>query len=66
MTEAYGAVSTRIGRTEGGKYKLVRLLGAGGMGEVYEAQHTVVGRLLARLGLRLPERLRKAFVNPQM
>ncbi len=47
MTEAYGAVSTRVGRTAAGKYKLVRLLGEGGMGAVYEAQHSVVGRRFA-------------------
>ncbi len=30
-----------------GKYALVRLLGQGGMGEVYEARHTKIGRLVA-------------------
>jgi serine/threonine protein kinase len=47
VTQPNGAVSTRVGRTEGGKYKLVRLLGEGGMGAVYEAQHLVVGRRFA-------------------
>ncbi len=36
-----------IGQVVGGKYKLIRLLGEGGMGTVYEALHTVIGRRVA-------------------
>ena len=37
----------RVGEIVGGKYRLLRYLAAGGMGAVYEAQHTVVGRRFA-------------------
>jgi endoglucanase len=37
----------RVGEIVGGKYRLLRFLAAGGMGAVYEAQHTVVGRRFA-------------------
>ena len=47
MTEPYGATGPRAGKVVGGKYRLSRRLGEGGMGEVYEAQHTVIGRRFA-------------------
>jgi serine/threonine-protein kinase len=37
----------RIGELVGGKYRISRFLAAGGMGSVYEAQHTLVKRRFA-------------------
>ena len=38
---------TRSGMVLDGKYALTRMLGQGGMGEVYEARHTKIGRRVA-------------------
>jgi serine/threonine-protein kinase len=47
-----GSAATRIGELVGSKYRIVRLLAQGGMGVVYEAQHTVVRRRFAVKFLR--------------
>jgi len=39
--------TARVGEVVGEKYRLVRLLGEGGMGSVYEARHDVIGRRFA-------------------
>jgi len=41
------ASPSRVGELLAGKYRVVRFMGEGGMGTVYEAQHEVVGRRFA-------------------
>lgn len=42
-----GSVPPMIGRVLGGKYRIERLLGEGGMGAVYEAVNTAIGKRVA-------------------
>jgi serine/threonine protein kinase len=50
--EVASSAVLRQGQVVAGKYRIERLLGRGGMGEVYEARHTVVGRRFAIKFLR--------------
>jgi serine/threonine-protein kinase len=47
MTFGSPSASDRLGTTVAGKYHLLRLLGQGGMGAVYEAENTWTGRRVA-------------------
>jgi serine/threonine protein kinase len=40
-------LSTLVGQTIAGKYRITRLIGRGGMGAVYEAEHLSLGRKVA-------------------
>jgi serine/threonine protein kinase len=44
----------RIGALAAGKYRVVRLIGRGGMGSVYEAQNVAIGKRVALKFLRAP------------
>ncbi|MFO0756109.1 MAG: serine/threonine-protein kinase [Byssovorax sp.] len=45
--QAEAGVDPRVGTTAAGKYKILRLLGRGGMGSVYEAQNLAIGKKVA-------------------
>ncbi len=42
-----GSVDPMIGRTLGGRYRLIQRLGSGGMSSVYLARHVVIDRVIA-------------------
>ena len=47
ITNAREGADTRIGSIAGGKYKILRLIGQGAMGAVYEAQNVAIGKKVA-------------------
>ena len=47
MAQLKSASDSRIGQVIAGKYRVIRLIGQGGMGQVYEAIHTAIGRRFA-------------------
>jgi eukaryotic-like serine/threonine-protein kinase len=63
MTTTRPAKVARIGELVGAKYRIVRMLAEGGMGVVYEAQHTVVRRRFAVKFLRPDLAERRDILN---
>ncbi|HQK19974.1 MAG TPA: serine/threonine-protein kinase, partial [Polyangiaceae bacterium] len=54
-------MTVRIGQLLDGKYRVVRVLGKGGMGAVYEGENTLISRRVA-IKVLLPELLKKRDV----
>jgi serine/threonine-protein kinase len=52
MNDSRKAVDPLIGRTIGGRYRLIQRLGSGGMSNVYLARHVLIDRLMAIKTLR--------------
>jgi serine/threonine protein kinase len=47
ITNGREAADPRVGSIAGGKYRILRLIGRGAMGSVYEAQHVAIGKRVA-------------------
>ncbi|WP_170319303.1 protein kinase domain-containing protein [Polyangium spumosum] len=54
MTAESSGTDPRIGTLAAGKYRVLRLIGRGGMGSVYEAQNVAIGKRVALKFLRTP------------
>jgi serine/threonine protein kinase len=51
-----------IGTTLDGKYKINKLLGAGAMGQVFQAEHTTTGRRVAIKVISSPDVVRDSSI----
>ena len=59
----FANLEVKPGDLVGGRYEIVRLLGAGGMGSVFEAKHTLLGRVVAIKVLRPEIALHPTFAG---
>lgn len=65
MDDGASAMDARLlGQTLGGAYRVLRRVGAGGMGQVYEAEHTLLGRHFALKVLDTSQKTRRDAVHP--
>ncbi len=64
MDDGASAMDARLlGQTLGGSYRVLRRIGAGGMGQVYEAEHTLLGRHFALKVLDTSQKTRRDAVS---
>lgn len=64
MDDGASAMDARLlGQTLGGNYRVLRRIGAGGMGQVYEAEHTLLGRHFALKVLDTSQKTRRDAVT---
>jgi hypothetical protein len=59
----FANLEVKPGDLVGGRYEIIRLLGAGGMGSVFEAKHTLLGRVVAIKVLRPEIALHPTFAG---
>lgn len=64
MDDGASAMDARLlGQTLGGAYRVIRRIGSGGMGQVYEAEHTLLGRHFALKVLDTSQKTRRDAVS---